>query len=162
VFKTTNKRFTLDQREQDKLLNDVVDKVCTLKVGANVMIYRNYDIAAKLTNGRLVIVLEINEERNVVRIKLSDGMIHDIRPKEYEINGPCWRLSRTQIPLRPAWAITNYKCQGMTLDYAIIKLSECFANGQVYTTLARVVSLENAFLIDVNFYKIKALGGLPF
>ena len=162
VFKTINKRHTLDIREQDKLLADVIDKVCSLKVGANIMIYRNYDIPSKLTNGRLGIVLEINEEKKVIRIKLSDGLIHDIRPKEYEICGPGWRLSRTQYPLRPAWAITNYKCQGMTLDYAIMKLSECFTYGQVYTTIARVVSIENIFIIDINFNRVKALSSLPF
>lgn len=162
TFKALSKRIMLDPREQDKLLSDVVDKTCTLKVGANVMFYRNYDITAKLTNGRLATVLEIDEEKAVVRVRLSDGLIHDVRPKEFELNGPGWRLSRTQIPLRPAWAITNYKCQGMTLDYAIVELSKCFAYGQAYTTLARVVSIDNLFLINIDFNKIKSIDSLPF
>jgi hypothetical protein len=45
----------------------------------------------------------------------------------------------------------------MTLDAAIVKLSECFANGQVYTTVARAISIENLYIMDINFSKIKAI-----
>jgi ATP-dependent DNA helicase PIF1 len=155
VFKTKNKRTVLPLSFQNKVLDEIIDRICVLKVGASVLLYRNYDTASHLTNGRLGIITEIDEEHKSVRVKFSDGLIHDIRPKEYAINGPDWTLSRTQIPLRAAWAITNYKCQGMTLDSAIMKLADCFAFGQVYTTIARVVSVDKIFIHDIDFDKIR-------
>jgi ATP-dependent exoDNAse (exonuclease V) alpha subunit len=156
VLKTTSKRTMLPQSVQNKILNEIVDEKCRLKIGANVILYRNYDTQRKLTNGRLGVVTDIDELKHVVRVKFSDGLVYDIRPKEYSISGPDWTLSRMQIPLRAAWAITNYKCQGMTLDSAIVKLADCFANGQVYTTIARTVSIDKIFIVDINYDKIKA------
>lgn len=155
VLKTKSKRVNLSPRQQDKYLEDIVDKTCELKVGAQVMLYRNYDIQQCLTNGRLGIVMEIDQKRLAVKVKFSTGLIHEISARQYEISGQGWTLSRTQIPLRPAWAITNYKCQGMTLDYAIVDLDRCFAEGQVYTTVARVVSLEHLYIMSIDFRKIK-------
>lgn len=157
VLKTKNKRLNLPQSVQDRILDEIVNRVCTLKVGAVVILYRNYDMTRKLNNGTSGIITEINEEHNVVRMKTIDGVVHEIRPKEYSITGPDYTLSRTQIPLMMGYAITNYKCQGMTLDSAIVKLADCFAYGQVYTTIARVVSLDRLYIIDINYNKIKAI-----
>ncbi|KAL8369874.1 hypothetical protein RB595_000296 [Gaeumannomyces hyphopodioides] len=51
-------------------------------------------------------------------------------------------LSRTQIPLMPAWALTVHKAQGMTLDRVIINMKRAFEEGQVYVALSRVRTLE--------------------
>lgn len=59
-------------------------------------------------------------------------------------------LMRTQVPLMAGWALTIHKAQGMTLDRAIIDLSDEFAFGQVYVALSRVRSLRGL--------KVKALG----
>lgn len=155
IFKTKNKRLILPLSQQNKILDDIIDRECRLKVGASVLMYCNYDVTRHLTNGRLGVITDIDEIHNVVRVKFSDGLVHDIRPKEYTVMGPDWSLSRVQIPLRAAWAITNYKCQGMTLDSAIMALADCFANGQVYTTIARVVSIDKIYIKDINFSKIR-------
>ena len=51
-------------------------------------------------------------------------------------------LMRTQIPLAPAWAMTIHKSQGMTLDRAIVDVSNPFESGQVYVGLSRVRELR--------------------
>ena len=59
-------------------------------------------------------------------------------------------LSRTQIPLVAAWAMTIHKCQGMTLSRVIVDLSRTFEKAQDYVALSRARSLGGL--------KVEALG----
>jgi hypothetical protein len=51
-----------------------------------------------------------------------------------------------QIPLKPAWAITIHKSQGLTFERAIIDAEASFAHGQVYVALSRCKTLEGMVL----------------
>lgn len=74
----------------------------------------------------------------------------DCSMSERGFEQPYSLLMRTQIPLMAGWALTIHKAQGMTLDRAVVNLSEGFAFGQVYVALSRVRSLKGL--------KVKALG----
>ena len=52
-------------------------------------------------------------------------------------------VSRVQIPLMMAWALTIHKYQGMMLDKTVF---QCFDCGQAYVTLSRCQSLEECRL----------------
>lgn len=54
------------------------------------------------------------------------------------------------IPLIYSWAITIHKCQGMTLDKAVIEL-DCFDHGMEYVALSRLKTLSGLGISKINY-----------
>ena len=66
------------------------------------------------------------------------------------LNRPPHQIRRTQIPLIPAYAITIHKSQSLTLDLAVIDISNLrlMKPGMAYVALSRVRSLMDLLLMD--------------
>jgi len=60
-------------------------------------------------------------------VKIRNGRKIEVEPMDWTIkeNGKV-RASISQLPLRLAWAITVHKSQGMSLDEAVMDLSQVF------------------------------------
>lgn len=126
----------------------------TLKPDAQIMFVKN-DQAHRFYNGMIGRVVELREREVLVR--RPDGSVIAVAPEEWtysryvlddvtrEIREEKDGLFR-QMPLRPAWAITIHKSQGLTFSHAIIDAAASFAHGQAYVALSRCRTLEGLVL----------------
>lgn len=90
-------------------------------------------------------------------VRFSSGITIIITPEKWEnkIQGKVL-AEIVQIPLILAWSLTIHKCQGMTLDKAIVSMEGIFECAQAYVALSRVRSLEGLKLLSFNPRCIKA------
>lgn len=121
-----------------------------LKVGAVVMFTKNNQKEG-FVNGTLGQVEGFNDYNGYPIVKIRNGKTIDVEPMDwdFEENGKV-RASIEQLPLRLAWAITVHKSQGMSLDEAVVDLSNVFEFGQGYVALSRVRRLSGLHILGWN------------
>lgn len=107
-----------------------------LFTGMRVMMIKN---TRQYVNGTMATVREIAGNR--VWVELEDGQTICVRPMKIRDG----KSSMIQLPLVPAYAITIHKAQGMSINNAVIHPG-CFENGQLYTALSRVTSIQGLVL----------------
>ena len=126
----------------------------SLKEGARVMFIRN-DTDGRFYNGKLGTVSALGPD--VISITDDDGREIDLERVDWEnlnyaLNPESGEIEQEvkgvfrQFPLRPAWAVTIHKSQGLTFDHVVIDAGAAFAFGQVYVALSRCRSLEGISL----------------
>lgn len=102
-------------------------------------------------NGTLGTVESFDKYIGMPVIKTNDGRKITVEKMDWSVdeNGKS-RAKISQLPLRLAWAITVHKSQGMSLDEAVVDLSEVFEYGQGYVALSRVRRLKGLHLLGWN------------
>ncbi|MEY8655020.1 exonuclease domain-containing protein [Brachybacterium paraconglomeratum] len=133
------------------------EETLRIAVGAQVMLLNN-DPLDRWVNGTLGRITAIGADSDgpVVTVLLRDGRTEQVREYTWEITRPSVEGGAlvhqvigtfTQLPMKPAWAITIHKSQGQTLDRVVVDLTGgTFANGQLYVALSRCTSLEGLVL----------------
>lgn len=58
-----------------------------------------------------------------------------------------YQFQRTQLPLTPGFAFTDYKCQGRTLEKTVVDLAEGATSTGIYVMLSRVQKLEDLLIL---------------
>jgi len=126
-----------------------------LKPGARVMLLSN-DPKNRWVNGSMGAVYQCFED--YVDVRLDNGQIVDVHPFTWEDTRAVYDREQRkiihqtygtyeQLPIKPAWAVTIHKAQGLTFDKLTLDLSRpSFAAGQTYVALSRVTSLEGLIL----------------
>ena len=141
-------------------LRKMMDKNCqciddlTISVGSQVMIIAN-NITEKIVNGSRGIVTEFIGESPKVR--LLDGREIVVLPHVWEYNKDDEVIvTKQQLPLCLAWAMSIHKSQGSSIDYAEIDLGKSiFEVGQAYVALSRVRTLDGLSIINFNEFSLK-------
>jgi ATP-dependent DNA helicase PIF1 len=142
--------------------NCPVPEKLELRIGAQVMLLKNIDANNGLVNGSIGKVLKFLPEGVLVKFKHCESIIGEQTWElKEQVRGFGGKMqlkvvaSRTQMPLRIAYAITVHKSQGATLDRAIIDVSEAFADGQIYVALSRVRDLDSLSVTHFSPARIK-------
>jgi len=122
-----------------------------LAKGAQVMLLTNLDFEHGLVNGSRGVVTGFQEnDLKYPIVKFRSGAELAIVPATWaceEFDG----ISRQQIPLALAYAMTIHKAQGATLDCALIDIGpSTFECGQAYVALSRVRSLDSLYIWDLD------------
>ena len=141
----------LEKLNSDCTMTAGLEAKLFLAVGARVMLRRNIDTKAGLVNGAIGIVLSISLHHVTVKFD------HINKPYDVEMVKSRFMVMkkfyvyRKQFPLVLAYAVTIHKCQGLSLDCAIVDLSDAvFSPGMAYVALSRVRTLSGLFLSAFN------------
>ncbi len=119
-----------------------------LKNGSKVMFTKN-NPEKGFVNGTLGVITGYRDGFPLV--KTTSGALIHVEPMDWTVSDNGRVLATiTQIPLRLAWAMTIHKSQGMSLDSALMDLSQVFEYGQGYVALSRVRTLKGLHVIGYN------------
>lgn len=137
--------FEMHSKGNEKLVESLkkwclAPETLVLKIGARVMFVKN-NFEAGYVNGSIGHIIGRKEWLPIVELEDGSMITSDYASWMVEEGGKP-KAEIAQIPLRLAWAITVHKSQGMTLDSAVMDLSDAFVPGQGYVALSRVRSLS--------------------
>jgi len=155
VFRATDD--PADDPQASKILGAACPAAGVLRLteGAQVMITKNLDVATGLVNGTRGIVLGFTSTGSP-RIRLVCGRDIVVRHETWTVRGCGRYMSRRQLPLQLAWAVSIHKSQGMTLDAVEVSLANCFESGQAYVAISRARSLEGMRVRGFSASAVKA------
>lgn len=121
-----------------------------LKISASVMFTKN-NPKEGYVNGTLGEIIDFDKTTDYPIVQTKSGYQIDVLPADWAVeeNGRI-RAQVSQLPLRLAWAITVHKSQGMSMDEAIMDLSDVFEYGQGYVALSRVRRLSGLYILGWN------------
>ena len=131
-------------------------KELVLKQGAQVLFIRN-DKEGRWVNGTIGKVSKVSE--SALEVALEDGDCYTIEPEVWENVQYTYDEKEKKVvesllgtfkqyPVKPAWAITIHKSQGLTFNKVVIDFAGgAFTSGQTYVALSRCTSLEGITLL---------------
>ncbi|GLB43418.1 putative DNA-dependent ATPase and 5'-3' DNA helicase required for the maintenance of both mitochondrial and nuclear genome stability [Lyophyllum shimeji] len=171
-----------DENQKQKMLaNFMAPRDITLRINAQVMLIKNVDDT--LVNGSMgrvgdsLIQLSTSGVGSaakkkgaasaaqvklypVVEFVLPNGgrRMYLVMPEVWKVELPNGevQVTRTQIPLILAWAMSIHKSQGQTLDRVKVDLGKVFEKGQAYVALSRATSLEGLQVLNFDPSKVNA------
>ena len=147
----------LEKLNKDCNMTAGLEAELKLAVGVRVMLRRNLDTSQGLVNGALGTVSAICKDCIQVTFDHTPKLqfkIERVRSRFQVLRR--FYVYRKQFPLILAFAVTIHKCQGLSLDCAIVDLSsDIFATGMAYVAMSRVRTLAGLYLLAFDPKSIK-------
>lgn len=121
-----------------------------LAVDTQVMLIANLSPEEGLVNGSRGVISHFCPTTGLPFVEFTNGIKRLIGNHLWPIEDFEFVL-RSQLPLRLAYAITIHKCQGSTLDSALVDIGTSnFEFGQAYVALSRARSLDALYVYDFD------------
>lgn len=135
-------------------LKNKIDSMCNAEdelrivIGAQVMLIWNLNVSKGLVNGSRGVVIGFCRETGYPIVRFLNGQEIVAEPVGWNHDaGKYVSVVKYQVPLIIAYAQTIHKCQGASLDLAVMDLGDnVFEYGQAYTALSRVRNLNGLYL----------------
>ena len=144
----------LPQHTEQFNKNCPAPEVLDLKIGAVVTLLTNEDVKKGFVNGSVGVVKAFTPEGVKVQFTTGEAVVgHNewqLKEQDVGLDGKMKHkvvATRSQIPLKLAWAASVHRSQGQTLDRAIVDLSEAFGYAMVYVALSRVRDLASLSIV---------------
>ena len=122
----------------------------TLKQDAQIIFIRN-DKDGRWMNGTIGKIIRLNETEYGSQYELEKEMWENIQYSYDEEKKAVVENvlgSFAQYPIKPAWALTVHKSQGLTFNNVVLDFADgAFTGGQTYVALSRCTSLEGIVLL---------------
>jgi len=141
-----------------------LEEILLIGVNSRVILRRNLNVELGLVNGAIGTVtgfVRIGMAIISVAVKfdeLPDSRLIERVSADFEIM-PGIIITRRQFPLSLSYALTIHKCQGLTVEAALIDVGESiFEKSMSYVALSRVKSLSKLFLIALDRRKLTCQG----
>jgi hypothetical protein len=112
----------------------------TLKVGTPVMCMQNIDVPNGLANGAMMVVTRVDSDIVWCLVNNRHGIVElPIIPTAFDFdNNNGFTFTRTQLPLRIAFAVTNHRSQGGTYDtVGVHSLHPVWYHGGLFVAVTR-------------------------
>lgn len=141
VYKSVDQFFGKNATKRDVPDGVTIPETLKLKVGAQVMLTFNINVAVGLCNGTRGVVQRFRSGFPVVKFDNGMELLVNQLPMDFEERGHLV-FRRVQLPLRLAWAITIHKSQGMTISRLEVECNGIHQDGQFYVAISRARSLK--------------------
>lgn len=147
----------------------IAPAVLALKTGAQVVLLKNVDTAGGLVNGSRGVVVGFEWQQQQQQPERGCGgaaaaalervPVVRFAARTMPVPRASWCIddsgaartalaTRSQVPLRLAWALTVHRAQGMSLDAVEVSTRGVFEYGQVYAALSRARTLDGLILSE--------------
>jgi len=129
--------------------NLIANEKLVLKIGAKVMFI--FNINDQIKNGVRGEVVSFVNGLPLVSCSAETIVVDRVTWPVYDRTDPTKVVgTKTQIPLKLAWAMTVHKSQGQTLDAVEVHCGKELAPGHLYVALSRVSNREQMCVLGFN------------
>ena len=119
-----------------------------LKVNCKVMIIKNIDVDKGIANGTIGTATDI--QNDIIYVDFGEIKSYPVCKEGFVYYNEYKKtyIMRKQFPLVLAYAITTHKSQGLTLEQAVVDISDCWEAGQAYVALSRVKTKDKLYILN--------------